>query len=400
MQERGRVKHPVVISHQRRRWLHCLGCGVMLFGAVSCTVHRVRIELSGPSGVHAWGQSRRDPANTAFVPGPARVPDTLLWEAKTNGEVRAEPAADRGVIVASGWDRRLYIFNARTGRRVWRQEFKAPPTGVVFVGDSLAFTLNDQRSRFLLCDLRTQRELVSRPLPRTAVPPLRLPDGWLWQSYSGMVARTRDAGDTVWSVQLQGPLVAKPAWIDERVYVVTGGKKVFCLSADSGRVVWEHSSAGGHAAPPAVDERLLYFGSLDSNFYALDAGTGEMRWFFHTNGQIFTAPAIDEAWVYFGSNDGSFYALDKQTGHPQWSVAAGMVLNSSPTVWGDVVIFGASDGRLLFAETTTGAVIREFRTQGSIYSSPIVYDGRVYITDTRRRLYCFGPAAQTSQRTK
>ena len=368
---------------------------LLLISLVSCAAPRAKLELSGPSGADAWVEPRHNPANTAFVPGPVHVPDTLLWEVKTGGEVRAELTADHGLIAASSWDRRLYLFDARTGRRILRKELKAPPTSAVFIGDSLALAIDDDRSRFLFYDLRSQREIPGRVIERTSVPPLHLDEGWILLSRSGKVLRVRNSGDTAWSVRVNAPLLAKPALVGDRLYVVTGGKKVVCLSVDSGRVIWEHSSAGGHAASPSGDEQRVYSGSLDSNFYALDARTGEMQWFFHTGGQIFTAPAVDSLRVYFGANDGLFYALDKETGHLQWKLAAGLVLNSSPVVWDSAVIFGTSDRRLLFVDSKTGTLIREFPTRGSIYSPPVIYDGRVYITDTKRRLYCFGRAIST-----
>ena len=366
-------------------------CSLLLLG---CASSRIKVKLSAPSHDAAWSQARRDQANTAFVRGPAQIPEALLWEAKTDGEVRAELTADRGVIVAASWDGRLYFFAAQTGNRIHREEFKGPPTSVVFAGDSLAFVITGKKGSFFLWDIQRQSELGERSIARAAAPPLRLPDGWLIQTLSGDLFKLNADGETAWTRRFAVPLLAEPAYRDGRVFLVTGGKKVTCLDADSGTVIWDHSSAGGHAGAPAVDV-MVYFGSLDSNFYALSVETGEMQWFFHTGGQVFTSPAIDRERVYFGANDGIFYALDKQTGRLVWKLAAGLVHNSSPAVWGSTVIFGTSDGRLLVVDAAAGKIIREFRTRGSIYSPPIIYENKIYVTDTKRRLYCFGSMDET-----
>jgi outer membrane protein assembly factor BamB len=364
--------------------------GVCLL-VTSCSLTRVKVKLEDPSLEHSWSQVRNNSANTGFVDGPAEIPDQLVWEAKAGGDIRDEPVADRGVIVAPGRDGRMYFFNAETGKRLARPDFKGVPTSPAFSGDSLAFGLDGRKSKFVVWDVPRQVARWDIRFDRPAGPPLLVGDHWLVSTYPGGLYKLDDGGEPIWSHRFDAPLIAKPAIADGRLYVVTGGKNVTCLELDSGTVIWDHSSAGAHAAAPAVDE-LVYFGSLDSNFYALSLQTGEMQWFFHTGGQIFTSPAVDRQRVYFGSNDGIFYALDKKTGRLVWKLAAGLVHNSSPAVWGSVVLFGTSDGRVLFVDVENGAILREFTTRGSIYSSPIVYDHKVYIADDRRRLYCFGPA--------
>jgi len=385
-------KSRLVARHARTRRVR-LRAGLIgvaaLFMVLGCAPNRIKVRLSPPSHEAAWGEARHNQANTAFVAGPAQIPDVLLWEAKTSGEVRAELTADRGVIVAPCWDGRLYFFDAETGKRVHREEFKGPPTSVVFAGDSLAFAVTGKKSKFFLWDIPHETELAGKHLTHAAAPPLRLSDGWLIGTLSGDLFKLKAEGETAWSHQFTAPFLAKPALRDNHVFLVTGGKRVSCLDTDSGTVIWDHSSAGGHAASPAVDE-MVYFGSLDSNFYALAIETGEMRWFFHTGGQVFTSPAVDQQRVYFGSNDGIFYALDKWTGRLVWKLAAGLVHNSSPVVWGSTVVFGTSDGQLLIVEAVSGEIIRHFQTRGSIYSPPIIYRDKIYVTDTKRRLYCFG----------
>ncbi len=367
-------------------FLFVIVCAAVLLNG--CALVRTKVELTDTPDAPVWLQARANAANTAFIPGPEQVPDMLLWETKTGGEVRNELTADRGIIVAPSRDGRLYFLNALTGAREHRQDFKGPPTSSIFIGDSLVFAVDGNKPQYYLWDIRRQTRLAGGRIPRTFVPPLRLEDDWLFLTHRGKVLRVDDSDSTIWSHSFEEPLLSKPAVVDGRLFIVTGGKRVACLNADNGEVIWQHFSAGGHAASPAVDE-MVYFGSLDSNFYALAVGTGEMLWFFHTEGQIFTSPAVDDRFVYFGSNDSFFYALDKSSGHLVWRIEAGLVHDSSPVVWGSTVIFGTSDGRLLVLDKNDGRVLSQFTTRGSIYSPPIVYDNRVYITDAQRRVYCF-----------
>lgn len=403
MIKRTFIDHPIDAGRGRsapgtyracRLIVYLLLMGMLGFVASGCAPTGVKVKLAAPQPGRGWAQARLNDANTAFVDRPARLPDVLLWEAKTGGAVRAEPTADRGLIVAPSENSRLNFYDAATGKRVHREEFPGPPTTAVFAGDSLAFAVDAKKPRFYLWGIARQKAGRELAITRTVAPPLKLPAGWLLPTYAGTLIRLNAAGDTVWTREFETPVMAEPAYVAGRVYIVTGGKRVSCLEADDGTVVWDHSSAGGHAGSPAVDG-MVYFGSLDSNFYALDIETGEMQWFFHTGGQIFTSPAVDGRFVYFGANDGFFYALNKRSGKLVWKLAAGLVHNSSPVVWDSMVIFGTSDGRLLVVDGAVGRIVREFQTRGGIYSAPIIYQDRVYVTDTKHRLYCFAPANDT-----
>lgn len=368
--------------------------GMAFLTVLSCMPNRVKVELADPVPGAGWPGPRLDDANTAFLDAAVTLPDQLLWETKTGGDVRAEPTADRGIIVAAVQSNRLFFVDAATGKVLHREEFAGPPTSAVFLNDSLAFAVDAKRPHLYFWDIAYQRAGRELPITRIVAPPAFLPQGQLVQMYDGTVTLIGPDSDTVWTYHLPPPLLTDAAYAGERLYIVSGGKRVVCLREDDGTLLWEHSSAGGHAASPAVDG-LVYFGSLDSNFYALDCETGEMRWFFHTGGQIFTSPAVDRGRVYFGANDGFFYALDKQSGALIWKLSAGLVHNSSPVVWDTVVIFGTSDGRVLVVDAQVGRLVREFRTRGGIYCAPIVYQDRIYVADAKRRLYCFGPTPRS-----
>jgi polyvinyl alcohol dehydrogenase (cytochrome) len=106
---------------------------------------------------------------------------------------------------------------------------------------------------------------------------------------------------------------------------------------------------------PAVVDGTLYVGSTDAKFYALDARTGAVRWSYGlttvagpwTTAQpdpVRDGPAVVGNTVYFGDSRGYVYALNRYTGQLRWAT---LLDRTNPDV--------------------------------RITSSPIVFDGRVYI---------------------
>ena len=86
--------------------------------------------------------------------------------------------------------------------------------------------------------------------------------------------------------------------------------------------------------------------------------------------------------VYIGANDGTVYALDAQTGLSLWSYKAGNTVYSSPSVVNGVVYIGGDTsgyGSVFALNASTGSKIWSYQTDGSVYSSPAVASGVIYI---------------------
>lgn len=101
---------------------------------------------------------------------------------------------------------------------------------------------------------------------------------------------------------------------------------------------------------PAVVGDTVYFGGTDGKFYARDAKTGAARWEFDlttvnpdTRPVVWDGPAVSDGKVFFGDAGGYFYALDTRTGALKWSSR----IDATP--------------------------------YAGVTSSPIVYNGRVYV---------------------
>ncbi|WP_189227747.1 outer membrane protein assembly factor BamB family protein [Saccharothrix coeruleofusca] len=104
-------------------------------------------------------------------------------------------------------------------------------------------------------------------------------------------------------------------------------------------------------------------------------------------------PAVVGGTVYFGGPDGKFYARDAKTGQERWSFDLGAVDPGAkprpavpwdgPSVSGGKVYFGDVRGYVYALEQRTGRLVwaKDIDTHGAgtVTSSPLVHDGRVYV---------------------
>ena len=182
------------------------------------------------------------------------------------------------------------------------------------------------------------------------------------------------------------------------LYIASMATSFYALNAADGSQVWTYpSSAWGSAA--LANDGTVCFGS--GSFCALDPQSGKLRWRFALPDGVMErgAPAIDgEGNVYFGIKNERFYSLDPQ-GRRRWTykviAPAGDAegrLYGAPAITDDGrVIFGSFNNSVYFLNTADGGVWWEFKTGGSVWSTPaldaqhIVYvgsdDGNVYALD-------------------
>jgi outer membrane protein assembly factor BamB len=226
-------------------------------------------------------------------------------------------------------------------------------------------------------------------IPVSSVPPCRLDDGsMIVAALDGVVSRYDSTGGEMWSIDTKTPITAAPVLADSLV-LIASGRSMSAHRIRDGEQIWSHRASGAILAPAAVDDRA-YFGSTDSLLYAVNLATGSMDWFFATQGQIVVSPVVGENRIYAASNDFRVYALNMESGDTIWSYNAGGPITTRPTLAGNILFIGTQTGELRLIDSNTGTLIRTFKLQGAAASPAIAADGRIFISDTKRRLYCFG----------
>jgi len=202
-------------------------------------------------------------------------------------------------------------------------------------------------------------------------------------------------GTIIWDYTIGHPVSSSPAVHENMVYIGSNdapglnGSNLYCLNASTGEKIWEYAtgeSIWGVYSSPAVADGKVYFGSGDYKIYCLNAITGIKLWEFLTNGEVVASPAVNDGKLYIGSHDGIIYCLNASTGAEIWLHATNYMIKSSPTISNGKVYIGSDKMYCLNAEN--GTIIWQ-RLPSVFYSSPAVFNNRVYVCDTDYTMYCF-----------
>ncbi len=147
--------------------------------------------------------------------------------------------------------------------------------------------------------------------------------------------------------------------------------------------VWSFPTADAVSASPTVVRNVVYVGGWDGYFYALDATSGAMIWKFQVDCQTTIVPIPPQC-------------LPAGQPQPPRYFSSGGIITSTAAVVADRVYFAA--GKTMYSlEARTGALLwkhvicgnpdaadcsRDSGDPTQIFSSPAVFDGKVFIGHT------------------
>ncbi len=231
-------------------------------------------------------------------------------------------------------------------------------------------------------------------------------------------------GTQKWAFQTGFAMVSSPAVVDGKVYTGADSGSVYCLDAATGKQVWKAfagnitnnilgSQSGGvpySRSSPVVVNNKVYVGSLDKNVYCFSATSGSTIWTRPTNGIIrATVTVVDNA-VYVGAcssasgqaGNGTLFKLEESSGNIIWQIpipysmnrttGQGNYLFASPTVADGRVFIRSGLFYTFCVNATTGSMIWKYearfnegtpgQTGGVIQiNAPLYAAGKVFMND-------------------
>jgi len=357
--------------------------GMLMFATISSVVGDLNDNVTNttnptPRGevFDWWPTFQHDNNNSGFSTSEAPDSNNVLWTYPTGSEIRrSSPAVVDGKLYIGARDNNLYCLNIEDGSLNWSSNIggwaDSPPVvddGKVYVATYLT-SLSDSYVKCLYAENGSLK--WEYPIDVGTDAPLAVYGGKL---YFGL---------TTWA----------PGENPDAFY---------CLNAENGSLIWRNIDGGSFTGPAFADGKVYV--SQSRNIYCLDAETGEINWNYSANGGV-QSPAIANGRVYFGSSDNNTYCfdvdpsdgVDEGIDDPDgvsydliWMFETGDSVYSSPAVAYGNVYVGSNDGKLYCLDAENGSEIWNYDTGYLPFrsSSPAVADGKVYIGAYLLNLYC------------
>jgi outer membrane protein assembly factor BamB len=134
----------------------------------------------------------------------------------------------------------------------------------------------------------------------------------------------------------------------------------------------------------AVAGGVVYAGSMDEHLYAIDLNKGARKWKYKA-APFKAAPAVRDGRVYIGDLDGNLHCIDAVKGTRKWAFETGAQLGGA-NFYRDDVLVGSHDEHL-YCIDKDGKQRWKFKTDGQIYGTPAVADGKTFLVGCDSRLH-------------
>lgn len=286
----------------------------------------------------------------------------IKWKYPVKSSVKNTIAIDNGLVFAQDVLGNLYAVDCESGKLCW--ESKLPVNGlpalidglvacdgIVYAGTGKALSAFEARTgkRIWKNEGWSQREGTTSTLTQG--------NGILIGSvqWSALYGNDSKTGKMLWSVSNHGlrNRGASAAMHGSLLYLISE-KSFFILEAATGRIIVRKPLPYNLDATstPLLTDKEIIFGTANKGLVALDNETLEEKWNCPigdaliytapysrpTSGTIETSPALAGKTVYVGASDGGIYGIDKRTGKIVWKYTTGAPIFSSVAISGNTLI--------------------------------------------------------------
>ncbi len=319
----------------------------------------------------------------------------LVWSYNPGtfwGYFASGPAAAYGIVYELNTDGHLYALNATTGALIWKYggAYEGNPYGVLHVYPGFPVVADGKIYQNIGTN-NGRNQNTGQPSHDETVC-LDAYTGKLIWTLPVAVFATHDA-----PIVAYGNLYAPIGHANEAIpNSFTDYGEVWCIGTStpthSGPADW--SMFRGNPAQTAGGGTNPVGSGGPTNM--------ELKWKFQTGGAVISSPTIVNGVVYVGSQDKNIYAIDANTGNKIWNFTTGYMIRSSPACVDGKVYTGADDGNVYCIDANTGKQVCKTLTGGislhsvggvvpQLRSSPIVFNGNVYVGALDGNLYCLNP---------
>jgi outer membrane protein assembly factor BamB len=353
------------------------------------------------------------------------------WTYETEGPITGSPVAAEGKVYFGSYDKHIYCIDAKTGSFIWKfpTGYRVASTPTI-VGDTVYTGADDGYIYAIDADAGTevwkryagglQEDTLLSSMVQKRSSPIVVDDMLYVGAMDGNLYCLDIAdGSVEWTYAVSdtaSSLCGSPIVAEDVVYIASGDGRLYALDAVAGTYLWNATltpDARYMSGTPTVIEEMgiiiatAHTGGLFGQQYWRGYNTtdGSLLW---DEGLSYawggTTPAVHPPTYHWNGTHGIVYI-------PEGSYAAAWVIVNSTyveRVWAQwtgrqvytpLILADSLDGGRLYygsdvysistVDAEDGSPISSYTTDGQVYSTPAIYDGRLYVGSYDFHLYCF-----------
>lgn len=188
----------------------------------------------------------------------------------------------------------------------------------------------------------------------------------------------------VWSLPLNNPLTAPPAFRDAIAVFALEGEQLAAYDLNSGARLWLTNVAT--KVEPAIGTEFVFVATEDA-MTALSLRTGGAAWTHPFDDELAAAPIVTGDRLVVTTADGDVIALRAADGGELWRRRLPRAASSRPAFTMTRLFVPTADGHVVALDPQTGAVLWDRRLGGAGHDI-LAADDRIFMGARDRYFYC------------
>lgn len=327
---------------------------------------------------------------------------------------------------------------------LWKHDMKSPIFSDPIVSEGKVFAGSDEG--MLVClEINTGKEIWNYSIDDSMLTPCTTKDYVFAPFYNGkMVCLRKETGEEVWQFDFGIKTLSSPVAHSGLLFFGSGKfdfekdtpKKdnafFYCLNAATGQVVWKLSTFYEFSSTPVLHGNNIIISSRDGNLYCVEQTTGKKVWTATLRQALFwSSPVLYGNKVFINATDKSIYCFDVKTGKQLWKFSNSDYINqscfldgklyftdymkniicinaatgkkefsmpmtaentASPSIQSDgKLLLASNDGFVYMVDISKKEIIWKYETKDDIFTTPSIANGKLFVTSTDGKVYCFVP---------
>lgn len=197
------------------------------------------------------------------------------------------------------------------------------------------------------------------------------------------VLRPADGGVHA-TFELRDEVSQPPAFAGDRILVVSRDGALHAIAWPRGETLWRQDDADVVGVLPIGDALLVTDRKVGAAAWDRDGGE---RWHYDAGSAAATPPTVHRGLLLFASEDGWLHAVRAEDGSPSFKVEVGTVVATLSAAEG-VLLIPERSGALHAFDLAHHDTLWTFDLEGELWSTPLIWNQRVYAVSWGRRLHC------------
>lgn len=154
---------------------------------------------------------------------------------------------------------------------------------------------------------------------------------------------------------------------------------------------------GPTIAEAVITDEMVYVPLKDRNLVALDRDNYDLQWTAQTDAGVWSAPVLVDNVLYVAAIDHHFYAFDAETGENVWDNPIDLQgLAGAAPLYHDGFLYIGSYSHKVFKISLDGTIANEYQANNWIWSTPVIADDVLYVTDLSGYVHAINPDDMTA----